>query len=193
MNEVASRGTTMGTLSRLGERLSANEAAIPVEKAVFTSVMSRVAASVWVVTAGHGESRVGRTVTSLTSLTAEPPRVVAAIAAESPLAKAILAENGFSASLLAEGQEAVGDAFAGRVPPSDRFTPEAWDRWPSGRPRLRDAAASIDCTLVGMMDTGPNHLFIGTLIAALAGEAVPLLWQGRTYRSLVRVDKDKLP
>jgi len=181
---MASGGKGSGTPVRLIEDGSANAATRQVDKSAFTEIMSRIAASVWVVTAGHGASRVGRTATSVMSLTAEPPRLVAAISAISPLAQAIIAEGGFSLSLLAQGQEDIGDAFAGKIPPADRFLSRAWESWPSGRPRLRGAVAAIDCELAGVVDTGANTLFMGTLIATEILDADPLLWQHRAYHGL---------
>jgi len=191
---MAPRGKAPDTLSRLAGQEGADEMPAPVEKRVFADAMSRVAASVWVVTAGREEARAGRTATSVMALTAEPPRLVASISAASPLAQAIVAENGFSLALLAVDQGAVGDAFAGHIPPGERFRSDAWEVWPSGRPRLRGAVLALDCTLAGVVDTGANTLFIGTLIATRTRDADPLLWHRRAYRELAPVPREnKMP
>lgn len=58
-----------------------------------------------------------------------------------------MADGGFSLAMLAEGQEMIGDAFAGKVQHAQRFLIGVWGEWPSGRPHLFGASAAIDCEL----------------------------------------------
>ena len=61
----------------------------------FRAAMSAIGATVHVVTARRGEERVGRTVTSLMSLAAEPPTVLVSINIMSRLADMIAKTEGF--------------------------------------------------------------------------------------------------
>lgn len=157
----------------------------PVSKKAFAEVMSHMAATVCVVSAGDGEQRLGRTATAVLSLSAEPPTVLVSIKSDSALAKAIAMSGGFSLAMLSEGQELIGDAFAGHVPPATRHLFGVWGAWASGRPHLIGAAAAMDCTLAGTVTAADHDLFIGSIIATdVSGHSRPLLWSGREYRSL---------
>ncbi|WP_455854693.1 flavin reductase [Ensifer canadensis] len=89
--------------------------------------------------------------------------------------------------MLAQGQELVADAFAGRVAAASRYLVGIWADWPSGRPRLLGAAAGLDCVLSASILVGDHRLFVGTIIATeTAAYADPLLWSERQYQALER-------
>ena len=88
-------------------------------------------------------------------------------------------------AMLAQGQDDVGDAFAGKAGMGDRFTYGQWDAWPSGNPMLLGAVAALDCELVGSIETGDHVLFAGAIVqSALAPALEPLLWHRHRYRRL---------
>lgn len=157
----------------------------PVSPAAFTESFSHLATSVWVVSTGRGEHRLGRTVTSMMSLAVDPASVMVSIMTDTPLAAAIDAESGFSLAMLAIGHEAISDAFAGKLPPEARFAAGGrWTAWPSGRPLLTGAAVALDCVLTGTVNAGSHQVFTGTVIAAESSNAAPLLWHRRAYATL---------
>ncbi|WP_201399887.1 flavin reductase family protein [Kaistia sp. 32K] len=166
-------------------RLDLLHAAGAVTKQTFAEAMSHLASTVCVVSAGQGARRLGRTATAVFSLSANPPSVVVSIRSGSDLARAIVEEGGFSVAMLSEDQEGIGDAFAGRVPPETRFLLGVWESWPSGRPRLLGASATLDCELGGSVAVADHELFVGVITATDApGHARPLLWNRRHYQSL---------
>ena len=116
-----------------------------VNTADFRAAMSSVASSVSVVTARRGDEVVGRTVTAMLSLSANPPAVLVSIDIMSRLADLIAKTGGFSMAVLAEGQAEIADAFAGKVPSDQRFDRGIWSRWPSGQPLLAGAVTVLDC------------------------------------------------
>jgi len=155
----------------------------------FRAAMSGMATSVCVVTAQRGDERIGRTVTSMLSLSMNPPTVLVSVDIVSRLADLIAKTGGFSLALLAEDQADVADAFAGRVPPADRFNAGQWSRWPSGHPMLLGAVSVLDCDVIGAMETGTHVLFAGAVIEAeTTGNRSPLLWQRHDYRGLTGLD-----
>lgn len=156
----------------------------PVPFIDFANAMAGLTATVCVATATGPDGDEGRTVTSIISLSAEPPSVLISITRGSALEAAIRATGGFSVAMLAADQQAVGDAFAGRGTLGDRFAVAAWDRWPSGRPKLIAAATGIDCALLGIVETPTHSLFAGSVIATLTSARPPLLWHDRAYRAL---------
>jgi flavin reductase len=158
---------------------------LAVSKPEFADTLSHLAATVCVASAGKGANSLGRTVSATFSLTANPPSIVVSIKANSPLAMRIVAEQGFSLAMLAEGQELIADAFAGKIEASRRYLVGIWADWPSGRPRLLGAAAALDCLLSASVQVGDHTLFVGTIVATeTSTHAGPLIWSRRRYQSL---------
>lgn len=150
--------------------------------AEFRDAMSALAASVHVVTARRGEEVVGRTATSVMSLSAQPPAILISIDIVSRLADLIAKTGGFSLALLRDDQSELADAFAGKLAAERRFEVGRWARWHSGHPKLLGAAMNLDCEVIGSMETGTHVLFAGALIEAETDkEATPLLWHNRSY------------
>ena len=155
----------------------------------FRAAMSGMASSVHVVTARRGSERIGRTATSVLSLSAQPPAILVSIDIVSRLADVIARTGGFSLAMLASGQRDVSDAFAGQVPAEKRFSVGAWEDWPSGQPRLRGAVTNLDCEVIGAMETGTHVLFAGAIVEAETDTALkPLMWHRHGYRDLGGVD-----
>lgn len=161
----------------------------PTEKPVlaereFRDVMASLAASVSVVTAAHEGELLGRTVTSLFSLGISPPTILVSIDLMSRLADLISKSGRFSVAILAQDQQVIGDAFAGRLGEVDRFAFGVWGQWPSGDPQLYGAATLIDCEVVGSIETAGHMLFAGSPVEAEVTGKTPLIWHKRNYRDL---------
>jgi flavin reductase (DIM6/NTAB) family NADH-FMN oxidoreductase RutF len=157
--------------------------------AQFRAAMSAMADTVCVVTGRSGEEEVGRTVTSMLSLSLSPPTILVSIDMTSRLADVIARTGGFSLAVLAEDQQVVGDAFAGRLDPDERFASGTWARWPSGRPMLLGAATALDCEVIGSIETGSHVLFAGAVVEAeTTTSRKPLLWQRHGYHGLGDLD-----
>lgn len=157
----------------------------PVSDAEFRAAMSGMASSVHVVAARRGDERVGRTVTSVLSLSAQPPAILVSIDIVSRLADLIAKTGGFSMALLAADQSAVADAFAGKVEAPDRFNVGQWRQWPSGQPQLLGAVTTLDCEVIGAMETGTHVLFAGAIVEAETDPVRnPLLWHRHGYLNL---------
>jgi flavin reductase (DIM6/NTAB) family NADH-FMN oxidoreductase RutF len=155
-----------------------------VSDAEFRSVMAGMASSVHVVTARRGDERVGRTVTSVMSLSAQPPAILVSIDIVSRLADLISRTGGFSIALLASDQGQIADAFAGKVEAHERFRLGEWSHWPSGHPQLQGALTTLDCDVIGAMETGTHVLFAGAIVEAETDAArMPLIWRQRDYHT----------
>jgi flavin reductase len=160
-----------------------------VSDAEFRAAMAGVASTVHVVAARRGIERVGRTVTSVLSLSAQPPTVLISIDIVSRLADIIARTGGFSLSVLATGQEQIADAFAGGMDALERFALGRWAQWPSGQPRLEGAVTTLDCDVIGSMETGTHVLFAGAIADAEFDTArSPLLWHRRHYHGVGAID-----
>ncbi len=157
--------------------------------AEFRAAMSAMASTVCVLTARRGDEQIGRTVTSMLSLSADPPTILVSVDIVSRMADVIARTGGFSLAMLAEDQAAVADAFAGRVEPDKRFASGSWGQWPSGHPMLLGAVTALDCSVVGSMETGTHVLFAGAVIEAETfADRLPLLWQRQHYGGITPLD-----
>ncbi|WP_240232982.1 flavin reductase family protein [Devosia lacusdianchii] len=160
-----------------------------VGNAEFRAAMSAMASTVSVVTARRGDERIGRTVTSMLSLSMNPPTILVSIDIMSRLADLIAKTGGFSLAMLADDQQAIADAFAGQVDAGERFNLGDWAEWPSGNPMLLGAVTALDCDVIGSIETGTHVLFAGAIVEAeTTTSRAPLVWQRRRYHALGGVD-----
>lgn len=161
-----------------------------VDNRSYRNTLASMASSAGVVTSRLGIERLGRTVTSVFSLEVEPPAILASIDMMSPMVDHVVKTGGFSFALLAQGQDAVADAFAGRGNPERRFDSGQWQSWKSGHPRLSGAVASMDCALLGAIETGTHVLFAGGVVDLdLTADRSPLIWHDRRYKALAGQSK----
>lgn len=158
----------------------------PADTRAYRDAMATMGTTVCVVAARLGAERLGRTVTSLLSLSIEPPAVLVSIDMASSLADVIAKTRGFSFAILSDRQQAVADAFAGRGDPERRFDNGRWLSWKSGHPRLADAVASMDCEIIGAIETGSHVLFAGAVVDLEAvPDRTPLILHRRRYGTLL--------
>ncbi len=151
---------------------------------LFRAAMARTASTVGVVTTDGPAGRRGVTVSSMCSLSLEPPSVLACVHHLSPACSAI-AENGvFCANLLADDQRAVSESFAGRIPAwrGDKFACAQWQRLTTGSPALEDALAIFDCELDQVVRYGTHDVLMGRVVEVRMHEGRPLLYADRCYR-----------
>ncbi len=94
----------------------------------FVSAMSRVPLSVAVVVAGAPGERIALTVGTFISVSADPPMVLVAVKASSPLYKAVLEHQRFVINVLSAEQVEHSERFSGR-PRTGRPYDLAAARW----------------------------------------------------------------
>ncbi|MCE7029597.1 flavin reductase family protein [Jiella avicenniae] len=156
-----------------------------VDRRSYRDAMASIGATVGLATARLGDERIGRTVTSYFSLSLEPPAILVSIDRESRLAECIAATAGFSFAMLADGQQPVADAFAGAADPAERFRHGRWTAWKSGHPRLEDTLVTMDCEVIGVIETATHRLVAGCVVdIETSGDRAPLIWHRRRYHGL---------
>jgi 3-hydroxy-9,10-secoandrosta-1,3,5(10)-triene-9,17-dione monooxygenase reductase component len=89
----------------------------------------------------------------------EPPLVAFCVARESRTWPKLRSAGSFCVNVLAEDQEALSRAFAGRPP--DRFLGVGWRPGRSGAPILADVLAWIECTVEAEHDAGDHVIVVG--------------------------------
>lgn len=158
-----------------------------IDPAQFKLAMRRLAGAVSVITVGTGEDRTGFTATSVTSLSAEPPRLIVAINRDSSSYPVIKDYRTFGVNLLASEHEPIADRFAGRKGEKGvaRFAGASWRTLVTGAPLLQHALAVMDCRVEEIIERHSHAIIIGSIEAVdlgLSGD--PLLYWSGGYHTL---------
>lgn len=147
--------------------------------------MRRFPAGVAVITVGVEGERLGLTVGSLVSLSLEPPLVGVSISRHAALHEFLRRADGFAASLLGAGQEALAQHFARGVPPIALWAGVATRAGSWGPPLLEDALGWLECRKWAEYDAGDHTLFVGEVLTVEHGRAAPpLVYVEQKYFSL---------
>jgi flavin reductase (DIM6/NTAB) family NADH-FMN oxidoreductase RutF len=147
--------------------------------------MRRAPASVAVLTVDTGSDRLGLTVSSLVSLSLEPPLVGASIGRETAMHELLREAGGFAASLLAGGQEWLAQHFARGVPPIGMWSGIATEQGARGAPLLVGALGWLECRLAAEHEVGDHSFFVGEVESVRLGTAAPpLVHHEGGYRTL---------
>jgi flavin reductase (DIM6/NTAB) family NADH-FMN oxidoreductase RutF len=158
---------------------------VHVKTAAFRTAMGQFPTGVTVVTALDGERPQGITVNALASVSLEPPLVMIALARTRFIVPTIRDTGRYAICVLAEGDEALSDCFAGAdvEPGRDAFCGAAWHPGTLGLPLLDTAIATLECTVERVVPIGDHDLFIGRADACsvIRPEAQPLLYYRRHY------------
>ena len=157
----------------------------------FRGAMRHLTGGVSVITAGRGKDITGMTVTSVASLSVDPPTLIVSINREAsswPLLKRL---GFFGVNILAAGQLDVAERFAGKggLKGADRFAGAQWTTRISGVPLLVGALAAIDCEVEDVVERHSHAIVIGRVLDLRnSGHTAALAyWQGR----YVAVDQDE--
>jgi flavin reductase (DIM6/NTAB) family NADH-FMN oxidoreductase RutF len=148
-------------------------------------VMARLPAGVVVVSSRiDGEYR-GMTVSSLVSISLEPPLVLVGLEHESATRAAVFQARAFNVSVLTRSQEFIADRLSGRAPAID----PTWRTLPhhlgeNGIPLVDGCAAWLECRLVEVHPAGDHDIFMGEVEAADTGSGDPLVLWDRTFWTL---------
>jgi flavin reductase len=155
--------------------------------AVFREAMSRIAASVHIVTTDGLAGLAGITATAVAPITLEPPMMLFCINKTSPSAERMIENGVFCINTLTGAQEALADIFAGRTGHrlGDRFTQGAWTKLVTGSPVLRGAAAAFDCRLAEAKEIMTHFIMIGAVEAVdFSNETSSLTYAHRKYGTI---------
>ncbi len=157
------------------------------ERRWLRSMMGRFATGVTVVAARHGPLLAGMTANAISSISIDPPLMMASLNRTSDTHEAIIESHSFAVSVLGADQRPLAECFAKPVTEAKlrRFCDAPWHEAETGSPILDGAIAYFDCRLVARHDGGDHTIFIGEIVAAgFEEEAAPLLYYASRYRRL---------
>ena len=155
---------------------------IPPEE--FRRVLGHFPTGVCVVAAFDRETPVGMAVSSMTSVSLDPPLVLVCPAGTSTTWPAVRVASRFCISVMASHHEEISRSFSARG--TDRFDRIAW-HVRAGAPALDEAVAWLDCRLWAEHPAGDHTIAVCEVIAADSSQrpATPLVFFRGRYGSFV--------
>jgi flavin reductase (DIM6/NTAB) family NADH-FMN oxidoreductase RutF len=141
--------------------------------------MARMPRGVAVVTVDAGGQKLGLTVSSLVSLSLEPPLVGFAVSRQAAMHELLREAGGCAISLLAAGQDWLAQHFARGVPPIAMWHGVAAAAGATGAPLLVGALGWLECSLREEAEAGTHTFFVCEVLRVELGEDVPGLYRVR--------------
>ena len=162
-----------------------------VSSADFRGAMRHLTGGVSVITAGRGRDITGMTVTSVTSLSVEPPTLLVSINRDASSFPLIKRHGAFGVNILNADQLDIAERFAGKggLKGADRFAGAEWTAGVSGVPLLVGALAALDCEVEEIIERLSHGIVIGRVrdIKSSTRNAALAYWHGQ----YVAVDQDE--
>lgn len=149
----------------------------------FRGAMRHLAGGVSVITAGRGKEITGMTVTSVSSLSVDPPALIVSINRESSSWPLLKRYGFFGVNILTSDQLDIAERFTGKggLKGAERFAGAEWVTRASGVPLLAGALAAIDCEVEDVVERHSHAIVIGRVLdiqASTRGAALAY-WQGQ--------------
>jgi len=156
---------------------------VAIDPARYRQVLGHFPTGVTVVTADHADGPVGLAIGSFFSVSLDPALVGFLPSKSSSSWPKIRDTGAFCVNVLADDQEEVCRAFAGKEP--DKFKGLGWKPSALGAPVLSDVLAWIECEIDAVHDAGDHEIVIGAVRELhVERETGPLVFFRGGYASL---------
>ncbi|WP_218859052.1 flavin reductase family protein [Mucilaginibacter sp. E4BP6] len=149
--------------------------------------MRELAGAVSIITVGDEYNRTGFVATSVSSFSAEPPRIILCISLTSSSWAVLSKTHRFGVNFMREGEDAIASRFTGfgGIKGEARYEGAEWIGLPTGTQVLKDALASIDCTLEESLERHDHAIVIGKVESIrICDQGSPLLWFKSKFYSM---------
>lgn len=167
--------------------------------AEFKAALAQWASGVTVVTTLHADQPIGLTVSSLSSVSLNPPLISICLDRKLFAPQAIAQRGQFAVSVLGAHQVERGLRFAGLIPHlTDRFAGVETFTAHTGCPILSDSVAWLDCTVWATYDGGDHVIVVGEVQASgthpEAGRTrAPVVYYQRQWRFTAPLEAEAVP
>lgn len=151
--------------------------------AAFREAMAAFPTGVTVVTATGERGPSGATANAVSSLSLEPPLMLACLDRDSRTLRSIGGSGLFGVNVLAADGEELARRFARKDPEPEKWEGVAWSER-AGSPALDAALIWVGCELRDQLEAGDHAILTGTVIELEAREGDPLVFHRGTYRPL---------
>lgn len=159
-----------------------SDAVVSVEE--FKAAMRALPAGISAVTTGSGDAMAGMIVSSLTSVSADPPMVSFFAHQSSSLWEPLRASGRFVANVLGEQHRAIIDTFVRAPQGPARFATGDWTTSAHQLPVLANAVASMECDIVCTQALGTHQLIVGKIRKTSCSAANPVVHFNAATHSL---------
>lgn len=157
----------------------------------FRGAMRHLAGGVSVITVGRGKDITGMTITSVSSLSADPPALIVSINRESSSWPLLKRHGFFGVNILTADQLDVAERFSGKggLKGAERFACAQWTTRVSGAPLLVGALSAIDCEVEDIIERHSHAIVVGRVLDIESSRRTAALayWQGQ----YVAIDQDE--
>ena len=157
----------------------------------FRGAMRQLTGGVSVITAGRGKDISGMTVTSVSSLSLDPPTLIVSVNRSASSWPLLQRYGAFGVNILASDQIDIAERFAGKdgLKGAARFAGAEWTTRASGVPLLVGALAVIDCEIEEIIERHSHAILIGRVrdLQVSSRTAALAYWQGQ----YVAIDRDE--
>lgn len=140
----------------------------------FRHVIGHLASGVTVVTTRVDGQPHGMTASSVTSLSLQPPMMLACLNRATPTTQAVSRSGFYAVNVLGQGHAQLAQQFA--APSEDKFRGVEVIDGELGAPLLTGALAHIECEVTEETTGGTHSIFLGRVVRAAAGEGQPLTY-----------------
>ncbi|GAB2452098.1 flavin reductase [Nocardioides hungaricus] len=166
-----------------GARASASSETVALAAAQFIEAMSALPSAATIVATDGPGGRVGQTITSMCSVSADPPTVLFCIKHTSPLADAVVTNGIFAVNVLSCAQSDLAWAFAGRDRPEAPayVFDEDWQPRASGAPVHTESSAWFDCELTARDRIGTHFVCMGRVLDSGVSHSHALTYGRRSF------------
>jgi flavin reductase (DIM6/NTAB) family NADH-FMN oxidoreductase RutF len=176
-----------GWINELGEvraHLTFKEDDAVVSLSDFKAAMRALPSGITAVTTASGDTMAGMIVSSLTSISADPP-MIGFFAHKDSSIHASLQESGrFVANVLGEEHSQVMSSFLSEPQGAARFKTGQWTESDQRQPVLQDALTSLECDIVCTQSLGTHELIVGKIRKASRTSANPVVHFNAATHSL---------
>lgn len=166
---------------------AANGGLLSVDASAFRNAMRQLAGGISVITVGNHDHRSGLTVTSVSSLSAEPPTIIFCISRASSSWSILKQSRTFGVNILGPDHLGIAERFSGRNGEKghERYAGATWSELLTGTPILADAIAALDCTVEELIERHSSAIVLGRVqsikIRPLSNVTSPLMYWRGTY------------
>ena len=156
---------------------------MPVSKDEFRIALSRFVSGITVVTVlDHDNRPAGITVSAFSSVSLEPPLVLACIDKRASVHDYLVEGGHFAVNILSQDQEHLSRRFASKD--QDRFDGAGYREGASGAPLLEGALAYIECRVVHIYPGGDHTIVVGEVESTSVADHKPLAYYRGGYAQL---------
>jgi flavin reductase (DIM6/NTAB) family NADH-FMN oxidoreductase RutF len=151
----------------------------------FRRAMRHLVGGVSVITVGQGKDISGMTVSSVSSLSTDPPSLIVAINRSASSWPLLLRDRVFGVNILTADQLDIAERFAGKdgAKGRDRFKGGVWTTAKTGVPLLVDALVAADCEVEEIIERHSHGIVIGRVrvrdLIVSSPTAALAYWQGQ--------------